>query len=140
MSLKDLNVLGDDEVVRPGHLACPGCGIVPAYRWALKTLGRRTIVCAPACCFAVVDGPFPYSASGVPFLHTAFEASPSYASGVRAALDVMGVKDVNVLVWAGDGGTFDIGLQALSAAAERNEDLLYVCNDNEKDAPRLSSK
>ena len=81
-----LAVLSGEEILRPGHLACPGCGIVPAYRWALKVLGRRTIVVAPACCFAVVDGPFPYSASGVPFLHTAFEASAAYASGVRAAL------------------------------------------------------
>jgi pyruvate ferredoxin oxidoreductase beta subunit/2-oxoisovalerate ferredoxin oxidoreductase beta subunit len=123
--------LGREEILSSGHLACPGCGITPAYRWALKVLGRRTITVAPACCFAVVDGPFPYSASGVPFLHTAFEAAAAYASGVRAALDVRGEGDVNVLVWAGDGGTFDIGLQALSAAAERNEDLLYVCYDNE---------
>jgi pyruvate ferredoxin oxidoreductase beta subunit/2-oxoisovalerate ferredoxin oxidoreductase beta subunit len=124
-------VLDREEILCPGHLACPGCGITPAYRWALKVLGRRTVTVAPACCFAVVDGPFPYSASSVPFLHTAFEAASAYASGVRAALDVRGEKDVNVLVWAGDGGTFDIGLQSLSAAAERDEDLLYVCYDNE---------
>jgi pyruvate ferredoxin oxidoreductase beta subunit/2-oxoisovalerate ferredoxin oxidoreductase beta subunit len=131
MSGDELKVLQDENVLCSGHLACPGCGCTPAYSWALKVLGRRTITCAPACCFAVIDGPFPYSASGVPFLHTAFEASPSYAAGVRAALDVMGEKDVNVLVWAGDGGTFDIGLQALSAAAERGEDMIYVCYDNE---------
>ncbi len=125
------DVLRGEEILRAGHLACPGCGITPAYRWALKVLGRKTITVAPACCFAVVDGPFPYSASGVPFLHTAFEAASAYASGVRAALEVSGQHDVNVLVWAGDGGTFDIGLQSLSAAAERNEDLLYVCYDNE---------
>jgi len=123
--------LSDDPVVRRGHLACPGCGATPAYRMALEVLGRDTIVVAPACCFAVIDGAFPHSASGVPFLHAAFEASAAYASGVRAALDVQGRKDVNVLVWAGDGGTFDIGLQALSAAAERNEDMIYVCYDNE---------
>ena len=123
--------LDDDTIVRRGHLACPGCGATPAYRMALQTLGRRTVVCAPACCFAVIDGPFPYSASGVPFLHTAFEAVAAYASGVRAALDIRGEEDVHVLAWAGDGGTFDIGLQALSAAAERNENILYVCYDNE---------
>ena len=124
-------VMDREEILQAGHLACPGCGVTPAYRWTLKVLGRRTIVTAPACCFAVIDGAFPYSASGVPFLHSAFEAAPSYASGVRAALDVMGQKDVNVLVWAGDGGTFDIGLQALSAAAERGEDMIDVCYDNE---------
>ena len=123
--------LKEDRIVHRGHLACPGCGATPAFRMALDVLGRNTIVAAPACCFAVIDGPFPYSASGVPFLHTAFEASAAYASGVRAALDVRGEKETNVLVWAGDGGTFDIGLQALSAAAERNENLLYVCYDNE---------
>ena len=120
-----------DRIVHRGHLACPGCGATPAYRMALDVLGRDTIVVAPACCFAVIDGPFPHSASGVPFLHTAFEASAAYASGVRAALDVRKSEGVTVLVWAGDGGTFDIGLQALSAAAERNEDLIYVCYDNE---------
>ena len=119
------------EIMHRGHLACPGCAATPAYRMALKVLGRNTIVTAPACCFAVIDGAFPHSASGVPFLHTAFEASPAYASGVRAALDVKGESDTQVLVWAGDGGPFDIGLQALSAAAERNENLLYVCYDNE---------
>ncbi len=131
MNSPELDVLAGEEILQCGHLACPGCGITPAYRWVLKILGRRTITVAPACCFAVVDGPFPYSASGVPFLHTAFEASAAYASGVRAALDVRGEKDVTVLTWAGDGGTFDIGLQALSASAERNEDILYVCYDNE---------
>ena len=131
MSTTAMPRLGADRIVRRGHLACPGCGATPAYRMALDVLGRRTVVAAPACCFAVIDGPFPHSASGVPFLHTAFEASPAFASGVRAALDVLGEKDVNVLVWAGDGGTFDIGLQALSAAAERNENLIYVCYDNE---------
>lgn len=124
-------VVEGEEILSKGHLACPGCGAIPAFRWALKVLGRRTIVVTPACCFAVIDGPFPYSASGVPFLHTAFEASAAYASGVRAGLDVLGKQDVSVLVWAGDGGTFDIGLQALSAAAERNENMIYVCYDNE---------
>ncbi len=122
------------ERVSQGHLACPGCGIMPAYRWAMKVFGPRTVLVTPACCFAVVDGPFPTSASTVPFLHTAFEAAAAYASGVRAGLDVLrteGEEDVTVLVWAGDGGTFDIGLQSLSAAAERNEDMVYVCYDNE---------
>ncbi|MBI4230966.1 MAG: pyruvate synthase subunit beta [Planctomycetes bacterium] len=119
------------EIVSRGHLACPGCGIMPAIRFAMKVLGRRTVIVAPACCYAVVDGPFPYSAAGVPFLHSAFEAAASFASGVRAGLDTTGVADVTVLAWAGDGGTFDIGLQSLSAAAERNENMIYVCYDNE---------
>jgi pyruvate/2-oxoacid:ferredoxin oxidoreductase beta subunit len=67
----------------------------------------------------------------VPLLHTAFETAAATAAGLRAALDVLGDTETTVLAWAGDGGTFDIGLQALSAVAERNEDILYVCYDNE---------
>jgi pyruvate/2-oxoacid:ferredoxin oxidoreductase beta subunit len=100
-------------------------------RYALKALGPRTIVDIPACCWSVIAGPFPYSALRVPLYHTAFEAAASVASGIRAATRVLGQEDVTVLAWAGDGGTFDIGIQALSAAAERNDDIIYVCYDNE---------
>ncbi len=95
------------------------------------SFGKETAIVTPACCFAVIDGPFPYSAAGVPLLHTAFEASAAFASGVRAGFDMRGDKDVQVVVMAGDGGTFDIGLQALSASAERNENFVYICYDNE---------
>jgi pyruvate/2-oxoacid:ferredoxin oxidoreductase beta subunit len=64
-------------------------------------------------------------------MHIAFEAGGATGSGIRAALDKKGVHDVNVVVWAGDGGTFDIGIQSLSGAAERNEDIIYICYDNE---------
>jgi pyruvate ferredoxin oxidoreductase beta subunit/2-oxoisovalerate ferredoxin oxidoreductase beta subunit len=100
-------------------------------RLALQALGRDTVLVMPACCAAVVDGVFPYSSLGVPMLHTAFETGASVATGVRASLDAQGRPDTTVVVWAGDGGTFDIGFQALSAAAERNENFLYVCYDNE---------
>lgn len=123
--------LPPDEILSRGHLACPGCGAAIAMRMAIKVLGRRVVIVCPACCWAVIDGPFPYSAAGVAFLHCAFETAASTAAGVRAGLDARGVRDVLVLAWAGDGGTFDIGLQALSACAERNEDFLYVCYDNE---------
>ena len=128
---RNFSVTRGEEILRSGHYACPGCGIMPMIRLLLKVFGKRTIIVTPACCYAVVDGPFPYSSAGVPLLHTAFEAAASYASGVRAALDMLGETDVHVVVIAGDGGTFDIGLQALSAAAERNENFLYVCYDNE---------
>jgi pyruvate ferredoxin oxidoreductase beta subunit/2-oxoisovalerate ferredoxin oxidoreductase beta subunit len=100
-------------------------------RLALQVLGRDTVFVIPACCAAVVDGVFPYSAMGVPMLHAAFETGASVATGVRASLDAQGLHETTVVVWAGDGGTFDIGFQALSAAAERNENFLYVCYDNE---------
>jgi pyruvate ferredoxin oxidoreductase beta subunit/2-oxoisovalerate ferredoxin oxidoreductase beta subunit len=112
-------------------MACAGCGERVAMRLALQLLGRDTVFVVPACCAAVVDGAFPYSSMGVPMLHTAFETGASVATGVRASLDAQGRHDTTVVVWAGDGGTFDIGFQALSAAAERNENFLYVCYDNE---------
>ena len=119
------------EILAPGHLGCAGCGAALSMRLALKTLGAKTIIVLPACCWSIVDGPSPYSAVGVPLMHTPFASAASAASGVRAALDMRGDRETLVCAWAGDGGTFDIGLQALSAAAERNEDILYVCYDNE---------
>ncbi|MBI5118979.1 pyruvate synthase subunit beta [Candidatus Poribacteria bacterium] len=121
----------DEELVCSGHYACQGCGGVIAMRHALRALGPRTIVVLPACCWSVIAGPFPYSALGVPVFHAAFETGGSTASGVRAALDIQGKTDINVLAWAGDGGTFDIGLQSLSGAVERNENIIYSCYDNE---------
>jgi len=124
-------VLPDEELMTSGHLACPGCGAAMGMRFALKALGPQTMMVIPACCWSVIAGPFPYSALRVPLYHTAFETAASLASGLRAALDVKGDHDTTVVAWAGDGGTFDIGLQALSGAAERNEDFLYICYDNE---------
>lgn len=121
----------EQEIMSCGHLACPGCGAAIAMRLCMKVLGSRTVLCIPACCWAVIDGPFPYSAAGVPVVHCAFETAAITATGVRHGLDVRGVKDVTVVAWAGDGGTFDIGFGALSAAAERNENILYICYDNE---------
>lgn len=121
----------EQELMTPGHLACPGCGAAMAMRLALKSLGENTIVVIPACCWSIIPGPFPYSNLKLPLLHTAFETTAAAASGVRAALDMQGKTDITVMGWAGDGGTFDIGIQALSAAAERNENIIYVCYDNE---------
>ena len=119
------------EIMGPGHLACQGCGGSLAMRLALKVLGPKTYVVMPACCWSVIAGPFPYSNLNVPLLHTAFETAASAASGLRAALDIKGEKDAIVMAWAGDGGTFDIGFQALSGAAERNEDIIFTVYDNE---------
>lgn len=121
----------DEEILPPGHLGCGGCGAALSMRLALKALGRKTILVVPACCSSVIDGPAPFSAAGVPVMHTPFASAAAAASGVRAALDVKRDTDTTVCVWAGDGRTFDIGIQALSAAAERNEDFIYVCCDNE---------
>jgi pyruvate/2-oxoacid:ferredoxin oxidoreductase beta subunit len=114
-----------------GHLACPGCAGSLAMRLVLKGLGPKTIVSLPACCWTIVAGPWPQSTLKVPLLHTAFETAAAAASGIRAALDMQGDRETTVMAWAGDGGTFDIGIQALSGAAERNDDILYCCYDNE---------
>jgi pyruvate/2-oxoacid:ferredoxin oxidoreductase beta subunit len=123
--------LPEEELMSPGHLACQGCGATMAMRYVLKALGLKTIVCIPACCWAVIDGPFPHSSLSIPIFHCAFETAASTAAGVKAGLEITGDTETTVMAWAGDGGTFDIGLQALSGAAERNDDIIYVCYDNE---------
>ena len=120
-----------EELMSPGHLACQGCGAGIAMRVTLKALGRNSVFTFPACCWTVIDGPFPYSTLEVPLLHMAFEATAATASGIKAAMKMLGRDDVIVSGWAGDGGTFDIGIQALSGAAERNDDIFYFCYDNE---------
>ncbi len=120
-----------EEHMTSGHLACQGCGAALCMRLALKGLGAKTMFTIPACCWSVIDGPFPYSSLKVPLFHTAFETAAATASGMRAAMEMLGREDVNVVAWAGDGGTFDIGIQALSGAAERNDNIIYICYDNE---------
>ena len=119
------------EMLDCGHLACAGCGEALALRYVLKVLGSNAMMVIPACCATVVDGVWPHTSVKIPLLHTAFATAAAAAAGIRAALDVKGKEDTKVLAWAGDGGTFDIGIQALSSVAERNEDILYICYDNE---------
>jgi len=121
----------EEEFTYPGSTGCPGCGANLVMRYLLKGLGGRTIVSIPACCWAVMPGYWPSNCLKVPLLYTAFEATGAAISGLRAALDVKGVEDVTVVGFAGDGGTVDIGLQALSGAAERCTDAIYVMYDNE---------
>jgi pyruvate/2-oxoacid:ferredoxin oxidoreductase beta subunit len=119
------------EILGHGHMACAGCGAAVGMRLALKALGEKTVMVFPASCWSIIPGFWPYSSFRITAIHAGFVTGGATASGVRAALDVRGDRETLVAVWAGDGGTFDIGLQALSGAAERNEDFLYICNDNE---------
>lgn len=121
----------EEEYVYSGHTACPGCSVALALRYVLKALGPRSIMVIPPSCTGGIAGVFPFSALKIPILRIAFETAAISASGIRAALNASGKKDVNVLAWAGDGGTLDIGLQALSGVAERNENIIYFCYDNE---------
>ncbi|MBI4376874.1 MAG: pyruvate synthase subunit beta [Elusimicrobia bacterium] len=120
-----------EELLRSGHQACQGCASTVAMRYALKGLGRRTIIVVPACCWTVISGAAPNSSLDVPLLHAPFASAAATACGVKAGLQARGDEETTVMVWAGDGSTYDIGLQSWSGAAERGEDMLYVCYDNE---------
>jgi len=114
-----------------GNLACPGCGEPIAMRWVLNALEGDAVIVIPACCGSIIDGLYPYSSARIPILHTPFAAAASTSSGVLHGLRRRGFDSTTVVAWAGDGGTYDIGIQALSSAVERNEDFLYICYDNE---------
>lgn len=120
-----------DEVLRKGHYGCPGCGLSVAMRLVLGALGKRTIVVIVPSCEAVISGTYPFSSLEVPAFHSAFAIAAPTAAGISRALKIRGELDVTVVAFAGDGGTYDIGLQSLSGATERNEDFIYVCLDNE---------
>lgn len=126
-----LKELSKEEYFLPGNATCAGCSDSIAIRLAFKALGPRTVFVVPACCTSVVQSAFPFTAFAAPCLNIAFEAAAAAASGVVAAYEKRGVKDVTVLAWAGDGGTADIGIQALSGAAERGTNFIYVMYDNE---------
>lgn len=121
--------LPEEELFGSGHRACAGCGCVIAMRHALKASGKEVIVAHATGCMEVVSTPSPQTAWKIPWIHAAFENAAAVASGVAAALKKQG-SDTKVMAIGGDGGTFDIGFQALSGAIERNTDFCYVCYDN----------
>ncbi len=127
----DFSKVTNIEFMNQGHLGCPGCGATMSMRHALKVLGDNTVIIMPASCWSIIAGGLPMTALQVPLMHVPFAVAAACASGVTEAYQYKGRDDINVVVWAGDGGTFDIGLQALSGAAERKEDFIYVCYDNE---------
>jgi len=121
----------EEKVFLSGHFACPGCGEALAIRYILNPLGPDTIAVVPPSCISIISGPQPLSSMKIPVYQTTLEASAASASGIKRALRAQGNDHSNVVSIAGDGGTYDIGLQSLSGAAERNEDIIYVCLDNE---------
>ncbi|MGC8496529.1 MAG: 3-methyl-2-oxobutanoate dehydrogenase subunit beta [Thermoplasmata archaeon] len=121
----------EQELMLPGHTACMGCGATIAMRYVLKALGKDTILSIPACCWAVIPGVYPARALEVPLLYTAFEVTGATISGIREALNMQGREDINVVGFAGDGGTADIGIQSLSGAVERGHNVFYIMYDNE---------
>lgn len=126
-----LRELPREELLTGGHGGMPGYGGSIALRQALKALGPMTILCIPASSLATVVAQDLRSSLKVPLIHCLFESSAVIASGIKAALEMKGKRDVTVVSWAGDAGTADIGFQAVSGAAERNEDIIHVCYDDE---------
>jgi len=125
------------EFIVSGHRACQGCAEVLAVRYALKALGRDVIIANATGCMEIISSAFPSTAWAVPWIHVAFENAAAVAAGVEAGLKVLKRKGripdqpIKAVSMAGDGGTSDIGLQALSGALERGHDLIYICFDNE---------
>jgi pyruvate/2-oxoacid:ferredoxin oxidoreductase beta subunit len=123
--------LRQDPMLCSGHAACPGCIDALSVRHVLAAMGPKTMAVIPPSCMAIIAGPQPFSSLKIPVYQPSLESSAAAATGLRRALDARGERDTHVIVLAGDGGTYDIGFQCLSSAAERNENFIYFCLDNE---------
>jgi pyruvate ferredoxin oxidoreductase beta subunit len=136
-SQKIKNAMAMEDKFVSGHRACIGCGEMLAMRLASKVIGDNSIVVNATGCTEIVASQIPYTSWEIPWIHTLFENTAAVTSGIEAALKVMMRKKyikeekINVVGIAGDGATFDIGLQALSGAMERRHNFLYICFDNE---------
>jgi len=125
------------DLFMSGHRACAGCGPATVLRLIMKAVRGPTIVTNATGCMEVISSIYPYTSWAIPWLHTAFETAASNASGIEAAIKILKKKgrikqeQIDVIALAGDGGTYDIGIQALSGAVERGHDFLYVLYDNE---------
>jgi len=130
-------LVSQKEYFAPGHRACQGCAEALAVRLVAKALGRNNVIACATGCMEIVSSPLPLTSWNVPWMHVAFENAAAVASGIEAGLKVLMRKGriphkrINVMAMAGDGGTSDIGLQALSGAMERGHDFVYICFDNE---------
>lgn len=129
-------LISEECLLRPGHSACAGCGPAINIRHVLGAFAAaapesKIVLVIPASCWTIIAGVFPVNAFGVSVHLTPFASAPAEASGIKAALRLRGFGDSTVVVWGGDGATSDIGFSGVSAAAERNEDVIYVLNDNE---------
>jgi pyruvate/2-oxoacid:ferredoxin oxidoreductase beta subunit len=122
-------------LLRPGNTNCGGCGMSVGLTMLGRALENESYsLVIPACCGIVTAGAFPTTSYNVPVVASTFASSPAFASGVAAVNELNQEPDDkpgHVICWAGDGGTYDIGIATLSAAAERNENLIYICYDNE---------
>jgi pyruvate ferredoxin oxidoreductase beta subunit len=124
--------LPEHEYVLSGNRACAGCGLGIGLRAITKALDGQMVMTVPASCLTVLGGMYPVASVAVPWINVAFPSTAAAAAGAAAGLRAIGRGDeLTVVAMAGDGGTGDIGIQALSGAAERNDDFIYLCYDNE---------
>ena len=132
-----VRTLTQKEYFAPGHRACQGCAEALAVRLIAKALGRNVVVASATGCMEIISSPLPFTSWRVPWFHVAFENTAAVASGIESGLRILmqkgriPQKKIVTIGMAGDGGTADIGLQALSGALERGHDMIYVCTDNE---------
>ncbi len=137
MAIKLTDLCKDESKLAPGHRLCLGCGEPIVVRQVLHAVKDPVVVCSPTGCLEVGTSPYPYTSWRVPWIHNAFENAASTISGVETAYRSLvkqgKIKDKSIkfIVFAGDGATYDIGLQWLSGALERNHKFLYVCLNNE---------
>ena len=114
------------EYIWGGHPACAGCGGPLALKYLFKVMGHKLIMVVPPQCSGTAA-----ATSKISRVHAAFPASAAFAAGVKHGLEAMGDYETQVVAYAGDGGTYDIGIQAISGAAERNDNIIHFCGDNE---------
>jgi pyruvate ferredoxin oxidoreductase beta subunit len=132
-----VRTLTQKEYFAPGHRACQGCAEALAVRLIAKALGRNVVIASATGCMEIISTPFPFTSWRVPWFHVAFENTAAVASGIESGLKALmrkgriPQKRIVTLGIGGDGGTADIGLQALSGALERGHDMIYICTDNE---------
>ncbi|MBL7169789.1 MAG: pyruvate synthase subunit beta [Candidatus Aenigmarchaeota archaeon] len=128
--IKTIKDIPKEELLVGGHAACQGCGSVLGLRLALKALGKNTIIINASGCMTLLPT-YPLTSFKVPWIHVAIENGGAVASGISRALKMKGQTNVNVVVYAGDGATYDIGFQSLSGALERGDNFIYVCYNNQ---------
>lgn len=129
--IKRHNLFMNKYLLTPGHAGCSGCGQLLAARHVMEAAGPNTIVLNSTGCLEVTTTPYPRTAWRLPWAHSLFENSAALATGVAAALKYQKINNINVIAQAGDGGTFDIGFGLISGLWERDDNVLYVCYDNE---------
>ncbi|MDQ7781966.1 MAG: pyruvate synthase subunit PorB [Desulfomonilaceae bacterium] len=135
--IKPLKNFSTEEYINSGHRACQGCAEVLAVRHVLKAIGPDMVLAMATGCMEIISSPYPLTSWNIPWIHVAFENAAAVASGVESGLKALKRKgripdkDITVVAMAGDGGTSDIGFQALSGMMERGHRVIYVCVDNE---------